>query len=350
MAKKEISWPTRIPPALREKVWDACKGDYQRGLLTGSARWDGSELTNRVGVHEHTKSYHRSRAALLSRIAEAGWTHRGAYWHAFHARIRVAPATQHEAAGQGFLLDFRVSLGNPGQNRWWVTQDRLLFYPFRQVPDAPRELEGPPRLFDWLDERAVIRILPFRLAAQTDAPWDKFPAARILRPTRIAAGGGLLLGISDRATGRSGLSRAILPHHLRKPAIQLSTGYKAYFLNGVFVDSKYFQPEITQEEIAKLVLVERNAQVRSEVITELLGGFGPFATMVGAKRIEMDEFGALYRIDDYPEEPMVLVRVIDATKQTPHWLRVPPDITTPKAAVAWTFGIPEGRYKPQLET
>jgi hypothetical protein len=50
-----------------------------------------------------------------------------------------------------------------------------------------------------------------------------------------------------------------------------------------------------------------------------------------------------------------MVEVVNATPEpdgsrATYWLRVPPDIRSAHAGVAWTFGFNEGNYRPLAET
>jgi hypothetical protein len=67
------------------------------------------------------------------------------------------------------------------------------------------------------------------------------------------------------------------------------------------------------------------------------------------------EVGAPVRLDLPDDEPLVCVEVTDARPDAAgtfsyHMLRVPPDVRTPREAVAWTFGVEAGEYHPLLET
>jgi len=75
-----------------------------------------------------------------------------------------------------------------------------------------------------------------------------------------------------------------------------------------------------------------------------------------AKRLDHDEsFGTLWRRDFTDDEPIVMLEVINSTREPDghfkhYFLRLPPTITTAQAAVAWTFDIPAEDYAPQIET
>jgi len=106
---------------------------------------------------------------------------------------------------------------------------------------------------------------------------------------------------------------------------------------------------ITTQEI----LTERNAEVRRVLIERYTPG--RFLDDVKAAPIHQDEFGTLYRVSMLDGEPLVMVKLLNSTPEPDgsrkvYFLRVPPDITTARAAVAWTFGLRAEEYQPRIET
>src|SRR5262249_31159925 len=87
-----------------------------------------------------------------------------------------------------------------------------------------------------------------------------------------------------------------------------------------------------------------------------------------AEKIHEDDFGVLYRkistrkLPPAPpfgrrslEEPLVMVKVVNSTPELDgsykdYLLRVPPNITTAKEAVAWTFGLSPEEYSPIFQS
>ncbi|MCX8037718.1 MAG: hypothetical protein N3D11_11865 [Candidatus Sumerlaeia bacterium] len=74
-----------------------------------------------------------------------------------------------------------------------------------------------------------------------------------------------------------------------------------------------------------------------------------------ALKIHEDEWGELYRVLLPDDEPLVMVKVRNATAEPDgsyryYYLRVPPTITTAREAVAWTFGLRPEKYTPEVET
>jgi hypothetical protein len=135
------------------------------------------------------------------------------------------------------------------------------------------------------------------------------------------------------------------------PAISFADGYQIYSWHGVSVGKEII--ESPQAITVETIQFERNAEVRRVMIER----FGPvkFLTDSGAKKIQEDECGILYRKDLFNDEPIVMVKVINSTPEPDgtlkeYFLRVPPTITTARAAVAWSFGMKQDEYTPAVET
>jgi len=88
-------------------------------------------------------------------------------------------------------------------------------------------------------------------------------------------------------------------------------------------------------------------------------GVGRYATAVGEViATDVDGLGQarrLWRVRRPNDDLMVLVEVANSTPEADgsreaFWLRVPPHISTCQGAVAWTFGVNEGEYRPLVET
>jgi hypothetical protein len=75
----------------------------------------------------------------------------------------------------------------------------------------------------------------------------------------------------------------------------------------------------------------------------------------GAMLWVRDDCGELYFKAQHNQEPLVAVRVRNSTPEPDgshrhYFLRVPPYITTPHEAVAWTFSMDKNEYQPNVET
>ena len=84
-------------------------------------------------------------------------------------------------------------------------------------------------------------------------------------------------------------------------------------------------------------------------------GFTRYLHESGASKVQSDNFGSLWRIDLPQDEPLVMVEVVNATKEPDgsvrtYFLRVPPDTRTAHAGVAWTFGLTAEEYQPLKQT
>jgi len=141
------------------------------------------------------------------------------------------------------------------------------------------------------------------------------------------------------------------PHSETSAALEFSDGMKAYYWHGVLVEARLIlQPEsITVDEIENT----RNLELRRVLIER----YGParYLQESGAKEIQSDSFGTLYKRELEGDEALVMVKVINSTPEPDgsyreYFLRVPPDMETAKQAVAWTFGLQEGEYEPLAES
>ena len=141
-------------------------------------------------------------------------------------------------------------------------------------------------------------------------------------------------------------------HNDNGPAITFKDGYKVFSLNGVTVSPKLLeQPEsITIEQIA----AETNVELRRIMIQRY--GVERYTEDSGAKIIDSDEYGTLYKKEQQSDEPIVIVKVINATPEPDgsgpkqYFLRVPPHIVTAKEAVAWTFNMSDQDYQPSEQS
>jgi hypothetical protein len=135
------------------------------------------------------------------------------------------------------------------------------------------------------------------------------------------------------------------------PAVIWPDGRCAYFWRGVRVSEKVVLRPFDLS--AREIVSERNAEVRRVMVER----YGPdrFIQDAGAQLVHTDETGALYRQDLEGDEPLCMVRVLDATPlpdgtRRAYWLRVPPTVRTAREAVAWTFGLERDDYRPAIET
>jgi len=144
-------------------------------------------------------------------------------------------------------------------------------------------------------------------------------------------------------------------HHESSKAIEWADGWGIHCWHGVRV------PELVVERpsdiTVKAIETEQNAEVRRVMIERF--GADKYLAESGAKMVHTDDFGTIYAKDVVGDEAIVMVKVVNATPEADgdrkiYWLRVPPEFAdgkhTARAAVAWTFGVPEKEYKPWKES
>lgn len=150
----------------------------------------------------------------------------------------------------------------------------------------------------------------------------------------------LCVDANDRISNRSG------------PAIQWSDGLDIYAWRGMIVDRVWIESP-NAISIAQ-INAERNVE-RRRVMVELFGESN-YLSQQGAEVIDHDDcYGTLYRLKFQGDEPLVMVKVLNATTERDgtyksYFLRVPPGITRARQAVAWTFGLSEDEYCPNIES
>jgi hypothetical protein len=140
-------------------------------------------------------------------------------------------------------------------------------------------------------------------------------------------------------------------HAARGPALAYPDGWALWAWHGIRVPRAVIEnPESLP---AREVLAEPDVEVRRIMIDRV----GPERLIRdgGARRVAEDETGILWRLDLAEDEPLVCVEVTDATRGPDaayrrYVLRVPPDVRSAREAVAWTFGVDTGEYRPAIET
>jgi hypothetical protein len=134
-------------------------------------------------------------------------------------------------------------------------------------------------------------------------------------------------------------------------AIRYPDGFSIFAIHGVRVPAKVAVApiSITIPEIE----CEENAELRRVMIER----YGPERYLMDshAAEIHRDDFGILYRKATRLDEPLVMVKVVNATPEPDgnfkdYFLRVPPTLVRARQAVAWTFGKSETDYAPALQT
>ena len=140
-------------------------------------------------------------------------------------------------------------------------------------------------------------------------------------------------------------------HSASGPAFVWLNDVRDFYWHGVRVDSYVVEnPErITVADIE----AETNAEVRRVKIEHF--GQGRYLIDSGALEIQRDDYGILFRKEVPGDEPLVMVKVVNATPEPDgsfkdYFLRVPPTMQTAREAVAWMFGKAPDDYQPLEET
>jgi hypothetical protein len=141
------------------------------------------------------------------------------------------------------------------------------------------------------------------------------------------------------------------PHCETGPFCRWRDGSALYAVHGVRVPKWII--ESPERITPALIDREENAEVRRIMINRY--GQSRYLMDCGAKEIHRDDYGTLYRKEIPDDEPLVMVKVINSTPEPDgnfkdYFLRVPPNISTARAAVAWTFGKRVKEYELSVET
>jgi len=177
-----------------------------------------------------------------------------------------------------------------------------------------------------------------------------------------SAGGALphqnICWVSERPNvlARDGLGRL---HSLTGPACAYPDGFAIYSVHGVGVPAYV----IDHPHLIDIAGIddEENAEVRRVMIEryrhgEDVSGMAAFMHDAGGERLDHDErYGTLWRRSRIGEEPIVLIEVVNSTREPDgnfrrYWLRVPPNMTSAREAVAWTFDLSADQYAPTKES
>ena len=175
------------------------------------------------------------------------------------------------------------------------------------------------------------------------------------------------------------------PHNANGPSHEWRDGWKLYHVHGVKIDGWIIeQPE--QITVAKID-AERNAEIRRVMIEKY--DTARYLLDSGARELQRDDYGVLYRKELDGDEPIVMVRVLNSTPEPDghltyqqaieafgshavhqrldtmrqlgvhvdteprfkdYFLRVPPQMRSAHESVAWSFGKTVDQYAPSIES
>jgi len=228
--------------------------------------------------------------------------------------------------GQGSLL-LALTFADHGQHdAAWLP----LFEAYREARgDAEADDDANPQRTDRLILRALARV------AEQVHWWWPFAHTVVLceRPNTVH--------VDER--GRL--------HRGDGPALAYEDGFALHRWHGVTISENF--AETLAALTPELISAERNAELRRIMLEHY--GHDRYIVDSGAKPIQEDEAGRLWRVRLPGDEPITMVEVVNSTAEPDgtfktYWLRVPPQIRTARAAVAWTFGLSEDEYQPVVQT
>lgn len=138
-------------------------------------------------------------------------------------------------------------------------------------------------------------------------------------------------------------------HNPDGAAVRFADGWSLWALQGVQVPREVIEDPESFD--ARAALLMENVEVRRVVLEHL--GWERVIAASGLRPIAEDEHGRLWSIPVPGTEALVLLEVLDATvaddgTSRRYVLRVPPTVRTPREAAAWTFGLDEHEYSPEV--
>ena len=303
----------------REIIW--CESPAQAARLVAEGG-GGERLGPSLREQMRTQPWHRARAELAEQLGREAWT---SLWQetcgelaptiaGLTEQISNAVASQAKSLAEQTKLRLALTFADHGQfDAAWLP---IFDARWSQVSDGPilQALAAVAEQVHW---------------------WWPFENAAVLceRPTE--------LHLDER--GRL--------HHGDGPALAYRDGFVLNRWRGVTIPAEFAQTlkALTPEIIRN----ERNAELRRIMLEHY--GHDRYIVDSGAEPIQQDEAGKLWRVVLANDEPITMVEVVNSTAEpdgtfNTYWLRVPPHTSTAKEAVAWTFGLTEREYEPQVQT
>lgn len=274
---------------------------------------------------------------------------RGAAWASFHQFTPAWPdrsllEAYRQAHWQGAALPQAQPMASDRLGGFRAMSQSGFGWIPPQVPSLVSISERPPHL-DGIElasraagiERAAAEGLAqdfVDLAFHVDRLYPYETVALAVRPPKTVA-----LDPEDRPHGEDG------------PALSWEDGTRVFAWHGQLVPPVFIEAGVP----ASCWQVEREPDpLRRSILIERFG-LGRYLLETGAREIQRDECGRLYRLLQRRSEPIHAVRVVNHTAEPDgsfreFWLRVPPTVATAREAVAWTFDLPVGGYDPVAQS
>jgi hypothetical protein len=341
-------------PAPREFIW--CRSPAEAARLLADARATGTTETG-----TGTDPDERFGASLRARLRTDPWERARSALHSLLGREGFAQAWRETCAPiaptfSGLIQEISRAVSESADDAFGADED---------------------------ERRRLLLALTFADHGQHDAAWLPLfeayrEAASASASSAAVPGGGTNTGLADgpalEALARVAqqvhwwwpFARAVILcerptalhldehgrlHHGDGPALAYADGFALYRWRGVAI------PEGFARTLAALtpevIRAERNLELRRIMLEHY--GHERYIVDSGAKPVQEDETGRLWRVDLPRDEPVTMVEVVNSTAEPDgtfktYWLRVPPHTPTARAAVAWTFGLTEEEYRPRVQT
>jgi len=139
-------------------------------------------------------------------------------------------------------------------------------------------------------------------------------------------------------------------HFAGGPAISYRDGLSLYAIGGIPVPARLALAweNVTAEEIRQT----ENLELQRVLVEEF--GLARYIEQIGAILLCADEYGELFEIPG-SERPERIIKVINSTREPDgsrkeYFLRTSRKCKTPRAGIAWSFGLNENQYAPLVET
>jgi len=140
-------------------------------------------------------------------------------------------------------------------------------------------------------------------------------------------------------------------HNVDGPAVRFADGWAAYAIEGVVVPAQAIEDPDGFDPL--VALTHENLEVRRVLLQHL--GWDRLVRRAGLAPQAEDDYGRLWQVPAPDVDPLLLLEVENATPERDgshrrYFVRVPPDMRTPREATAWTFGMSEHEYAPDAES
>jgi hypothetical protein len=140
-------------------------------------------------------------------------------------------------------------------------------------------------------------------------------------------------------------------HNMDGPAVAFRDGWSMYTVHGVNVSPSI----IEHPELITLEMIDSTANVEVRRVMLEKFGFDRYIRESKSKLLDQSSWGKLWRRDFRDDEPIVMLEVQNSTPEPDgsyktYFLRVPPNMTIAKEAVAWTFEMNQQSYDPRYQT